>query len=241
MMKIRNILTGLFCFLCLGLTPLASENGESNPQKKKAPIDTVAIKIQNAKALAISRFGDKIKFDENGIPYEIGGDLSKGITSTDMVEKVYQFFEINKDIFGIEDPKSELKIDAVNKDEIHAVKFHRTVNGIKVASNFSILFTKDGKPHNYSGKLYPEAKSIDTNPKLSEEQAIQIALNDSKAYQTTVENVKSAELIIGRFSATLRLAWAINVSKLDSVIFNSDYFIDAQNGKILDMKTRIRD
>jgi Zn-dependent metalloprotease len=241
-MKIPKFELSMILFLALTMNYCyASENSQMPESNKTVPLDSATIKIQNAKALAIGRFGDRIKFDGNGIPYEIGGDLSKGITSTDMVEKVYQFFEINKDIFGIEDPKTELKIDAVNKDEIQAVKFHWTVNGVKVASNFSILFTKDGKPHNYSGKLYPEAKSIDTNPKLSEEQAKQIALDDSRAYHTTVENVKSIELIIGKFDDCLKLAWAINVCKLDSVIFNSDYYIDAQNGKILDIKTRIRD
>jgi bacillolysin len=219
----------------------ASESSQMPVSNKAVPLDSATIKIQNAKALAIGRFGDKIKFDENGIPIEIGGDLSRGITATDLSEKVIQFFEINKDIFGIEEPKTELKIDAVYKDEIRAVKFHFTVNGIKIASNFSILFTKDGIPHSYSGKIYPEAYELSTTPSITEEQAKQIALDDSKAYHTTIENVKSLELIIGRFDDGLRLAWAINVNKIGSKLINSDYFIDAQTGKILDVETRIRD
>jgi hypothetical protein len=110
---IRVLLIGLFCLLFLGQALLASENSTQILQKEKAPLDSAAIRIQNVKALAIGRFGDRIKFDKYGIPIEITGNLSKGLTGTDVVEKAYQFFEINKDIFQIDQPRQELVIREV--------------------------------------------------------------------------------------------------------------------------------
>lgn len=240
---IKVIRVGTFCLLCMGHTLFASENSGQNSQKEKVPLDSAALRIQNVKALAIGRFGNRIKFDKYGIPIEITGNLSKGLTCTDPVDQAYQFFEINKDIFQIASPREEFTIREVIKDDLFStVKFYWTVNGTKVRyAGYFLQFSKNGSLYNISGQIDPEARNLVTQPTISKEQAGQLALNDSKAYQTTIENIKSTELTIGRFNNVLRLAWIINVCKLDSVLFNSDYYIDAQNGEILSIQTRIRD
>jgi Zn-dependent metalloprotease len=195
--------------------------------------------IRKAKSIITGRFGLKFELDENGIPTRIEEDLSKGITAVDPIEKGYQFFEINKDLFKINNPRKEL---IVEKASTSYIRFSWAPNGVKVGCpGYKIFFNKDGKPNLIKGEIYIEARNIDTHPKINAEQAKQISLNDSKAYHTTIENVKGVELLIGKFDDVLRLAWAVNVCKLDSVIFNSDYYIDAQTGEILDIKTRIRD
>jgi Zn-dependent metalloprotease len=240
--KGANMKTIKFIFLLVVMTAitinycLSSEsNNQAKPNNSIKP-DTAAIRIQNTKALSIIRFGDKIKLDDNGIPIEIQSNLSKGLTSTDIVEKVFQFFEINKDIFGIENPKNEFIVDAVLEDEIQAVKFHWTVNGVKVASNFRVLFSKDGLPIYYSGKIYPEARLINTKPSISEEQAKQIAMNDS--LNTGQESTfMDMELVIGKFKDNkFQLAWTFGISNSRPWI----YAIDAHSGEILVRTSAIR-
>jgi Zn-dependent metalloprotease len=228
----------LFLFLLV----LSSESNRQISSPKTTLDDSVTIRIQNVKALAISRFGDRIKFDDDGIPVEIEGDLSKGITAKGAADQSYQFFEINKDIIGIQNPRDVLIVDDVHFEGAIVVKLHLEISRIRIPSNFTLTFTKEGILYRYSGGIDPEARKIDLHPAISEEQAIEITLNDSKAYHTTTENAKSLGLTIGRFDdGILKLTWMINVRKFDSVAFDYNYCIDAKTGKILDMQTRIWD
>jgi len=160
-------------------------------------------------------------------------------------DRALSFLDSIKNHYGIRNPRAEFIINRFIRDNNRRILIlDQVYNGIKVRYGyFSINLTKsDSLSINDIAGFYESGiRSINTNPSLSEEQAKQIALDDSRAYHTTTENVKSIELIIGKFNDVLRLAWAVNVCKLDSVIFNSDYYIDAQTGEILDIKTRIRD
>jgi len=226
---IRVLLIGLFCLLFLGQALLASENSTQILQKEKAPLDSAAIRIQNVKALAIGRFGDRIKFDKYGIPIEITGNLSKGLTGTDVVEKAYQFFEINKDIFQIDQPRQELVIGEVIKEATSTVKFYWVLNGVKVQyGGYFLQFSRDGSLYNVEGQVDPEARSINTKPSISEEQAKQIAINDSLNAGKPAE-IKEMELLIGRFKGEIKLAWTFYLT--NSLSWH--YAIDAHTGEIL--------
>jgi hypothetical protein len=167
------------------------------------------------------------------------------VVDSSNVNRAYMFLEGIKNHYRINNPRTEFVVSRIiNDNGIRSVILDQVSNGVKVRYGyFSINLTRNDSLtfNDIAGFYEPDARTIDTHPTISLDQAKQIALNDSRAYHTAIENIKSAELIIGRFEDTLRLAWAINVYKLDSVIFNSDYYIDAQTGKKLGMETRIRD
>jgi Zn-dependent metalloprotease len=236
-MQIHRIPTWIIIFgLCLPLYAVSSESSNQISPNKTVQPDSATLKIQNAKALAISKFGDRIKFDKNGIPIEIEGDLSKGLTETDIVDKAYQFFEINKDIFRLTEPKTELKVYDVHRDDIPVVKMYWAVNGVKVASNLRIVFSKNGSPFYFAGKIDPEARTINTNPAISEDQAKAIVIKDMDKVkdgcpEDAQTEIKNATLIIGRFDEELKLVWGLSVVKC---LNGYGYWIDAQTGKILE-------
>jgi len=234
---IKVIRVGTFCLLCMGHTLFASENSGQNSQKEKVPLDSAALRIQNVKALAIGRFGNRIKFDKYGIPIEITGNLSKGLTGTDVVEKAYQFFELNKDLFQIEKPRQELVIRQVIREELSTVKFYWAIDGVKVNyGGYFLQFSRDGSLYNVEGQIDPEARSINTKPSISEEQAKQIAMNDS--LNTGQESTfMDMELVIGKFKDNkFQLAWTFGISNSRPWI----YAIDAHTGEILVRTTAIR-
>jgi Zn-dependent metalloprotease len=159
----------------------------------------------------------------------------------DRVEDSYRFLEMHKDIFNLVNPRQELKLSSNSKDEYgEAVKFDQVVNGVKVASEMRFIFKPDGILDCVIGQIDTNARKIDTNPTISEEQAKQIAFNDTPNINNKAEAVRT-ELIIGRFDGVLRLVWLFGVKSEGAGGSKSlSYIIDAKTGKILEAKSALQ-
>jgi Zn-dependent metalloprotease len=217
------LIVALFVGILLVSLILAADSSKPNTDK------TANIEVAKAKPVVAN-------YREGGRPEyrgEIGGDR---------VEDSYRFLEIYKDSYDLINPRQELKLEGEIKDSlIEAVFFYQVVNGVKVASEIKMYFKPDGLLDCTLGQIDTNARKVDTNPIISDEQARQIAADDTKKRGTTLEHAKTVELMIGRFDGICRLVWDINVLRLDSILIDSDYFIDAKTGAILENATRMRD
>jgi Zn-dependent metalloprotease len=205
--------------------------------------DSLSKYIDFVSKTIIGRYGSKFKLDNNGIPTSITGNLSSGLTAKDPVDIVYEFFEKNKDIFQLQNPRQELiLIDSISDGIVGpTVRMAWAVNGVKVGCpEFRAQFSKASGLYEIDGDICPDARKINTNPIIGEEQAKQFVVNDTKNLGSKLGDVKSSQLIIAKFNDSFKLAWIINIVRMDSLIINTDYYIDATNGDILAKKSKIR-
>jgi len=226
--KIIKTIVNLSCVFYLTLNVAFSDG---NTMEKESRDSLSQYKDFIGKTI-IGRFGLQYALDKYGIPTSITGDLNRGLTGTDVVEKSYQFFEQNKDIFQIVDPRKEFIIRGVINEGWSTVKFYWAINGVKVQyGGYFLHFNKNGSLYTVEGQIDPEARKINTTPAISEEQAKSIALNDPKHKDARPE-ISSIELLIGRIDGELRLFWSIGLIN-GGGIGSWNYRIDAQTGKVL--------
>jgi Zn-dependent metalloprotease len=184
---------------------------------------------------------ESIKLDDNGIPRAIRGDLEKGITATDPLEKCYQFFEIHKDIFGLNDPREELVLYVNNP---HTKKFYQAHNGVKVQfAGYFMHFNMKGKLNELDGEIDLEAKKVATTPAISREAAQKIAFDEFKTNpeipanklvpDTVAPRAVETELMLSRIDGQFRLVWDIAVGYDMPWGGVMRYVIDAQTGAII--------
>jgi Zn-dependent metalloprotease len=170
------------------------------------------------------------------IPYrgEVGGDR---------VEDSYRFLETYKDSYGLINPRQELKLKGIiGPDKISPITtliFYQTVNGVKVASEIRLHFEPNGLLNGTAGQIDTNARKVNTNPAISEEQAKQIAFTDTLNINAKPEAVEM-ELLIARFPDGLRLVWSFGVINGGGDIGSWGYLIDAQTGKILAVSSALR-
>ena len=185
-----------------------------------------------------------VRIDSTGAVTDLHGDLSKGITATDPVDKCYQFLEIHKKLFKIKDPRHEFKLkrnEVVDKMGITSVVLDQVVNSVKVRVgyyNFSIN-NHDNKLEYVFGEYHPEARAVDTTPKISKEQAIQIGIANTKPLGPNAPDsarqvhVGEVELLITRFNGKFHLVWHLGVGY--SPIWGGEswyFFIDAKTSEL---------
>ena len=138
--------------------------------------------IHNPTGAIAEEFGEgnleSIELAENGVPLILWGDLNKGITATDPIEKCYQFFEIHKDLLGLIKPRDEL---VFFRDSGMIKRFYQAHNGVPTDGSYFVHFDESGNIEGITGKIYPEARQINANPKINEGGAISIALSSAKS------------------------------------------------------------
>ena len=96
-----------------------------------------------------------IILDEKGIPTFIEGDLTPKGFQGDEKEKTYKFFEENRDLFRIVDPRNELQIARTVKDELGMIhiRLNQLYKGLKVyRSELITHFTSAGKLQSINGR-----------------------------------------------------------------------------------------
>jgi Zn-dependent metalloprotease len=171
-----------------------------------------------------------IKYAENGTVRFIGGKLDMGITATDRLDKCYEFFELHKDLFGLDNPKEELVLLDVSRDSL-IYKFRQYHDGIPISSPRVRVTYSLRNTYSISGAgghFYPEIKNLSSTPAISEEEAIRIARDDYLAQKHGAEAKlgKTRQLIyLNDVDDSYYLAWRI-------VIGAWWYHIDAMSGSI---------
>jgi Zn-dependent metalloprotease len=191
------------------------------------------------------RFGlVRLAVERNGIIGAIDGrKVGYDLKGADRIERISNFFNANRDIFGIADPKSEFTIRLTDSDSLGNSLFWcgQQYNGIQIVvggymdqvqAGYQISAIADSNfITSVKGVYYPSSRRVDTNPSISYEQARDIAANDSKYAGNSIIQSKP-ELFIACYGDDCRLAWRIgvNTSQAEGPV---RYIIDAHTGEIL--------
>jgi Zn-dependent metalloprotease len=206
---------------------------ESKMPKAALPLNKV--ETANAQIKANHWFGG---VDKYGIPTMLEGNLFSGQKGGDRVADSYTFFEQNKELFQMPNPKTELLLEGEIKDQIEeTVIFNQVSNGVRVRyGQYVMHYNPNGVLETVNGQIDAEARKINTNPAISEEQAKSIAIQDMEKVkvdwpENAQTEIKNATLTIARFDGELKLAWGLSVIK---GVEGYGYWIDAQTGKIIE-------
>ncbi len=116
---------------------------------------------------------------ENGSVKTLNGKLDKEITAVDLVDRCYEFFKLHKDLFGLDNPREELKVISVNWQFL-GYKFRQFYDGIQVSHHrIKLAFTIHDKTTltSFSGEIATDVKKSSSSPAISEDETIQIAID----------------------------------------------------------------
>jgi len=167
---------------------------------------------------------------------KLNSDSVMATKENNYVQAAFKFLEDNKSHYKISDPRSEFIVRGESdKANWHTVKLDQVHNGVKVQNGcFNIIFSYN-RPLSFNdvfGDYDPDARTVDTKPAISEEQAKRIALDDPRSKGAKSENIKKAELLIQKFKDSYGLFWNIDISRMDSLFLSLNYLIDAKTGVI---------
>jgi hypothetical protein len=190
--------------------------------------------------------GNVIEVNRDGIIIEIKTIyMNTGLDASDPVERVYQFFERNKDLFLIPDPRKELAVTNVvhKEDGTGVLLIDQVVGNVKVFEGgcqvaFACINAETQLTRFYSNGvmgLLPDAHNINPIPTIDSLQAVQIARADSahvknpgyvSYYGLWIAN--GYRRMLGSFAdRQIHLVWRLSVKEC------TECFIDAHTGAIL--------
>ena len=211
------------------------------------------------RALALANFyslNPGVRVETNpvtGCPQFLWGDLFRYQNQLDPVDATYEFFEQNKDLYGITDPKRELKIISNSRRKDTSGPFGSLVilkqiyKGLEFhQSKIKVSFNRSEKLLSVVGGFVPIPK-ISTKPSIDSNSALTIVMNDlklSKNYKDPI--IESKERLTGRPSdwppppklsivnhkGKFYLAWVVR-QPVGETFSDWEYFVDAQSGFII--------
>lgn len=166
----------------------------------------------------------------NGLITSIQGKYTKMLIKDedDAIKSLYYI----KDLFGISNPINEFKLKSItNSGNLIYYRLQQIYNNYLVYSNEIIITTNSkGESLSISGKYSPII-SLNINPKLNKQEAIEFA----KKYTSGNSNAKyNVNIIIYAYpDNTVKLAWMINYYHPCKFTENLTLFIDAEDGKLI--------
>jgi bacillolysin len=170
-----------------------------------------------------------------GIPTFIKGNLTpKDVKLNETEEeKTYRFFEENEILFNMSEPRKQLKIMKVVKDELGMthVKLRQIYQNIEVYGTELIAhFTSMGELSIINGEYYT---GIDgpTKPIISINDAEKIAKSDI-FFQGKEPTVLNYKMVIFQFQDQVYLTWNIVIS-VEEPVGRWEYFISTVNGEVV--------
>lgn len=190
-----------------------------------------------------------------GVPEYIYGDLSKGQTKSDPVEAAYEFLEQNKDLYGITDPREELKVKGVAKDKFGAmVDLKQVYRGVDIyQAGMSVHFTSSGKLKGITGG-FGQVGNLSTTPTIDSNAATQIAKRDlnytdesekkQKEFEAIIGSNRSpvnASLVLASFQNQYHLIWIVDLTRMAAPGGTWVYWVDAHKGAILNKESALMD
>ncbi len=163
------------------------------------------------------------------------------------------FMISNKDLLKISDPENEFKIESAKKDNLGMthIRYEQVYKGLEVwGKEVYVHFDEQGNISSLTGRFAPTPLSIqDISGKESSSDAISIAVNELKSrmtingYSNQIQDLlkyhgpSARKIIWYDHQQVPHLAWFAEVrSGLSQDWY---YFIDAQNGSILDFYNNV--
>ena len=239
MKKLINILImAVILTILSGIALQAQENAEPSSSNQQY----VPYKIKDMHA-TVMEFGEgnleSIRLDDSSAPRSIWGDLNKGITASDRIERCYQFFELHKELLALDNPREDIVIQVEHEG---AIRFFQYFKGIKTNNQHTIHFSPKDENDiiGYTASPDPEVRSVDTNYEISKEQAQQIAVAHCQTLHPDlkISSTQEPELLIDRFEDGCKLIWKLVAGF--SAYPSYYYSIDAHNGEILRYRSTLR-
>jgi len=238
-------LTNLFIILLVMALYLASPGQDTINGDTLEKISNEAYVPYKVKDMheTVLEFGEgnleSIKLADNGVPYSIWGNLNKGITASDKLEKCYQFFELHKALLALDKPREEL----IFKRETQYTKvFTQYYKGIKTDGEHAVHFDFKGGDDivGYTGSPNPEARQVDVNYEISKEQAQTLAVDYCEQLHDDFEisATKEPELLIKKFEKDYKLTWKVSVNLAQTPFYYC--YIDAHTGEVLELISSFR-
>lgn len=158
--------------------------------------------------------------------------------SSSTASNALNYLKNRQEIIGISNPKKNLKVKDVQKDELGMthVRFNQAVNGVNVeGSDIIVHFNKNDEVVSVNGRINQTVADTDISTKasLSSKAAIKAALSSVNApeeltYEPTVE------LVVYPFKEENHTAYKVNVNFMGTEPGNWFVFVDAKTGKIID-------
>ncbi len=190
-----------------------------------------------------------------GTPQQLAGEeLFLNQSKTDPVEAIYEFLELNKGIFGINQGKKDFKLVFSHKDPLgDQVQLKQVYKGIEVWNGrMKVNFDRSGKLSSIVvlGRICPDI-NISPLPTVDSSKATAIAIQDLKEIpveespyyygksfypgknEKDTPSLINCGLFVGLFNEEYRLVWIVRVERPHVLGFRWEYWIDAQSGTIL--------
>ncbi|WP_346868459.1 MULTISPECIES: M4 family metallopeptidase [unclassified Clostridium] len=202
-------------------------------------VDKEAKKVQAIEKL--EKLSDEtVELKENDGQVFLSGELSnKKVPGEGSATK---FLQENKDIFGIDNAKEELKVVEVNKDDIGDtfVKFAQVIEGTEVDNSLiNVHYDKNGVIVSVNGNI-EENKEITTlgSKVISPEEAIKIAKSQFE-FKKLKKTPKAEKLVITEDGVNYE-AYKINIFFMEPTIGSYDVFVEVSSGKVIKTEDKIR-
>ena len=193
--------------------------------------------------------GFKVLNTEGGLPTMIQGVLPDASSRELPVEtRAVQYLDAIKTAMQVKNPSEEFEIKNIEHDELGQshVRMQQKFGNLPVWGGEVIVHERGGKIELMNGAYFPTPSVLTLNPtvlKANAETAVQADLSIKTNFKIlSTENKKQiggeqfrSELIIfhvGDKKDDEKLAWHISV--YPNVLHRYEYFIDAENGQILD-------
>jgi bacillolysin len=192
----------------------------------------------------------KVLTHNDGIPTMIGGEAPMVGNSRDLplTARCQQYLEAAKNLMFIQKPVEEFELKSSEMDEMGNthVRMIQKFNGIPVWGSEVILHERGGKLNLLNGFYFPTPSVLSIEPTVSTASSIENAQTDlskikpiallNEAQLNQVGGVQSkSELVVFHVDDKKdaeRLAWHVTIYQ--NVLHRWEYFVDAQNGQILD-------
>jgi len=167
--------------------------------------------------------------DAQGFLEGLEGTLSAPLAGRSPVDVVYAFLDTNKELFGLTDPRGELKaLGSGERDRfgVRHLKFQRLYKGLEVLGGIvGVHFNRQDVLDRIDGTFCPQI-SLPTTPVISREAALEIVAKDMKDPVGSLD-VRKAQLLVYPRDSSYYLAWHFIVN------MGGEYFIDALTGRVI--------
>jgi len=183
---------------------------------------------------------ETVELKENDGQVFLSGELSdKEVPGEGSATK---FLEENKELFGIDNTKEELKVVEVNKDDIGDtfVKFAQVIEGTEVDNSIiNVHYDKNGVIVSVNGNL-EENKEITTlgSKVISPEEAIEIAKSQFEIKKLK-KTPKAEKLVITEDGVNYEV-YKINIFFMEPTIGSYNVYVETNSGKVIKTEDNIR-
>jgi hypothetical protein len=234
-----NITGGLMLLvsLILLISPIyGTQDSDNGTQKNLVDGKQKTAAYERTLNLVVARYGENWAIADDGTINALNGQKNRlRLEGADVVDRIYRFFELNRDIFQMENPREELIVEHVSPGPRgdKTVSFEQRFRGIRVLfSGYSAITLPDSTfLESVSGYYRPLARTVDVTPNITPEKAKEIAQADPENGKN-LTYTNTPELVISCLKDGCYLVWYVGVY---GGRFSGDalYQIDAHTGAIL--------